>query len=142
MKVKNKKTIKKLNCITPSRVGQVHRAETKFIEKDTKRTRRYVIVKDNNFNIGVSKTNSIKKFTENGRNADKALIEIDNNYPGLTKRTGVDFKVHTKNRITKQRLQLKKEHGFNPLPEFKLNAKDMARVKSHVHIRGGKRKRK
>ena len=53
--------------------------------------RRYLVTKQKCKNVTVSKLKSIKQFDENGKNADSYLVEINQNYPGLTKRTGVDF---------------------------------------------------
>ena len=66
-------------------MGKVYRGTTKYIDKDTKLERNYVVVKDNGKFVSVAKLKSIKK--EN----DKALFEIDFKKYGLTKRTGVDF---------------------------------------------------
>ena len=43
-----------------SNLGNVYRAETKYIDPDTKKQRNYVVVKDNGKNVSVSKLKSIK----------------------------------------------------------------------------------
>ena len=58
-------------------VGKVYRGRPKYIDKDTKPERNYVVVFDDGKNVKVSKLKSIKIFDENGKNADKALVEIN-----------------------------------------------------------------
>ena len=102
-------------------VGKVYRGKTKFIDKDTKPERNYVVVSDNGKNISVSKLKSIKVFDKENRNADKALVEINANRYGLPKRTGVDFQRFSKNRITKKPLRLSDSAVFpRGKEEFKL----------------------
>lgn len=62
-----------------SNVGKVYRGETKYIDRDTKKQRNYVVVRDNGKNISVSKLKSIKK--EN----DPALLELNYQKYGLKK---------------------------------------------------------
>lgn len=140
---KTKTTTNVSNSHEKKHIGEVYTAETKYIDKDTKKHRRYAVVDEKNGNIRVSKIKSIKKFSTEGKNADKALIEIDSSYPGLTKRTGVDFEVFHKNRINKKNLTLEKDNEvFNEKPDFILNDIDKKRVRSHVHLRGRKNRKK
>ena len=74
-------------------VGKVYRGRTKYIDPETKHERNYVVVRDKNNYVSVAKLKSIKKFDENGKNADRALVEINATRYGLQKRTGVDFQV-------------------------------------------------
>ena len=90
-------------------VGGVYRGLTKHIDPEPKQTRRYVVVKDNGKNIAVSKIKSIKKFDINKKNADKHLVEIDSNYPNLTKRSGVDKDVFRYDKQTKKKLKMDKK---------------------------------
>ena len=119
-------------------VGKVYRGKTKFIDKDTKPERNYVVVSDNGKNISVSKLKSIKVFDKENRNADKALVEINANRYGLPKRTGVDFQRFSKNRITKKPLRLSDSAVFpKGKEEFKLGSHDLSRTLRHT-----KRKKK
>ena len=63
-------------------VGKVFRGETKYIDREPKKQRNYVVVDENKRGVSVSKLKSIKQFDENGKNADKALVEI--NYERLS----------------------------------------------------------
>lgn len=124
-------------------IGKVYLAETKYIDKDTKNIRRYVVVKDNGENVAVSKLKSIKKFDSDNKNSDPYLIEINSSYPGLSKRTGVDEQVFNRNRLTKKKLSISKDNGvFNNKEEFKLSSHDTHRVLKHVKLRTGKKHKK
>lgn len=121
-------------------VGKVYKGKTKYIDPEPKAERRYLIMKDNGEYIGVSKVQSIKKFDKNGKNADKHLIEIDRNYFGLTKRTGIDKELYRYNRQTKKRLKF--DNKIFTEFQFDLSDTDLARAKSHVKLRGTKNKKK
>lgn len=124
---KTKKRGDKLN------VGKVYRGETKYIDKDTKRQRNYVVVKDDKKFVSVAKLKSIKKFDENGKNADKALVEINATRYGLEKRTGVDFQRFDKNRLSGAPLRLEDKNVFPESKErFKLGSHDLSRVIKHT----------
>lgn len=125
-----------------SRVGKVYYGTTRYIDNDTRPRRRFVVVNDNGTNVKVSKLKSIKKYDSDNNNADEHLCELDKTkYPKLDKRTGVDSQVYTKNRRTKQKLSLDKGNGvFDDKPDFELDSGDIARVKQHVRLRGGKNK--
>ena len=138
-KTENKKTQDKPKSknkidIYLDNVGEVYVAQTKYIDPETKKTRRYLVTKQNhqNGNVTVSKLQSIKNFDENGKNADKHLVEINQNYPGLTKRTGVDFYKYNKNRITNKPLNIKDKKVFNELPEFKVSNRDLRKAQIHT----------
>lgn len=114
-------------------VGKVFRGKTKYIDLDTKPERNYVVVIDNGKSVSVAKLKSLKIFDENGKNADKALIEINASRYGLKKRTGVDFQRFSKNRMSKQPLKLSDKRVFpNGKEEFKLNSKDKHNVLVHT----------
>lgn len=116
-----------------SNVGKVYRGKTKYIDKETKPERNYVVVIDNGKRVSVAKLKSIKIFDENGRNADKALVEINATRYGLEKRTGVDFQRFNKNRMSNQPLKLSDEKVFpKGKEEFKLGSHDLARTLRHT----------
>ena len=120
-------------------IGKVYRGKTKYIDKDTKPERNYVVVKDNGKNVSIAKLKSIKKFDYQGRNADIALVEINSERYGLEKRTGVDFQRFSKNRMSNKPLSLKDKDVFPEGKErFKLGSHDTARVLRHTN---NKRKR-
>ena len=114
-------------------VGNVYRGRTKYIDKDTKPERNFVVVKDDGKSVDVAKLKSIKKFDENGRNADKALLEINSERYGLSKRTGVDYQRFSRNRMSGKPLRVEDKDVF---PEgkarFKLGSHDLARTLRHT----------
>ena len=120
-------------------LGKVYRAETKYIDKDTKKHRNYVVVKEVGNNVGVSKLKSIKKFDDNDKNIDLFLQEINATRYGLKKRTGVDSQVFERNRITGKKLTLKDKRVFSEKEEFTLGSHDWSRVQSHLRKRYKKR---
>lgn len=114
-------------------VGKVYRGRTKYIDKDTKPERNYVIVSDNGKKVSVAKLKSIKIFDSNEKNADKALVEINAERYGLTKRTGVDFQRFSKNRMSGKNLSLSDKKVFPEGKErFSLNSKDKHNVLIHT----------
>mgnify|MGYP000756356262 FL=1 len=114
-------------------VGKVYRGRTKYIDKETKPERNYVVVLDDGKRIKVAKLKSIKIFDENGKNADKALIEINATRYGLEKRTGVDFQTFSNNRMSGKPLQLRDKKVFPEEKErFKLGSHDLARAIRHI----------
>lgn len=124
-------------------VGKVYRGKTKYIDKETKDERNYVVVLDDGKNVSVAKLKSIKIFDNNGKNADKALVEINATRYGLEKRTGVDFERFSKNRMSGKPLSLKDKKAFPEQKErFKLNSKDKHNVLVHTKsIRNPKNKK-
>ena len=116
-----------------SNLGKVFRGKTQFIDKDTKRTRDYVVVRDYRNNVSVAKLKSIKRFDEKGKNADKALQEINYKRYELSKRTGVDFETFSRNRITKKPLKLSDKSVFPEGKErFTLGSHDLSRTLKHT----------
>lgn len=124
-------------------VGKVYRGKTKYIDKETKPERNYVVVVDDGKRIKVAKLKSIKIFDENGKNADKALVEINATRYGLEKRTGVDFQKFGSNRMSGKSLTLKDKDVFPEDKErFMLNSKDKHNVLVHTKsINDPKRKK-
>lgn len=126
-----------------TKVGKVYRGKTKYIDKDTKPERNYVVVYDDGKRVRVSKLKSIKIFDENGRNADKALVEINSERYGLDVRTGVDFQTFGKNRMSKHPLKIEDSDVFPEGKErFKLNSKDKHNVLVHTKIVADPKKKK
>lgn len=122
--------------------GKVVFGKTRFIEKDTKPRRRYIVVKDNGESIKVVKTNSLKQDKYGNYIVDKHKVEISN-YPALTKRTVADTKVFSKNRITKEKLSLKKGNGvFDNKELFVLTDSDFNNVFNNATFRTGKKHKK
>lgn len=116
-----------------NKIGTVWRGKTKYIDKDTKPERNYVVVLDDGKKVSVAKLKSIKIFDENGRNADKALVEINATRYGLTKRTGVDFQRFNENRLTGKKIRLSDKKVFPESHErFKLGSHDTSRVLRHT----------
>ena len=124
-------------------VGKVYRGKTKYIDKETKPERNYVVVVDDGKRVKVAKLKSIKIFDENGKNADKALVEINATRYGLEKRTGVDFQKFGSNRMSGKSLTLKDKDVFPEDKErFTLNSKDKHNVLVHTKsINDPKRKK-
>ena len=122
-------------------VGKVYRANTKYIDRDTKPQRNFVVVLDDGKNVTVAKLKSIKIFDAQGKNADKALVEINATRYGLSKRTGVDFQRFSKNRMSKKRLSLSDKNVFPEEKErFVLSNRD--RDKAIYHTGAKKRRNK
>lgn len=119
--------------IANNNVGKVYRGRTKYIDKENKHERNYVVISDNGRNVSVSKLKSIKKFDSMNRNADKALQEINHKEYGLEKRTGVDFQRFSLNRMSKTPLRLSDKRVFPEGKErFKLSSADKYRVLQHT----------
>ena len=135
MKDKRKKPSKKTASkkVGKGNVGKVYRGKTKYIDKDTKPERNYVVVIDDGTGVSVAKLKSIKIFDENGRNGDKALVEINATRYGLEKRTGVDFQKYSKNRMSGKRLTVDDRKVFPEGKErFILGSHDLSRVLIHT----------
>jgi len=116
-----------------SNIGKVYRGKTKYIDKETKDERNYVVVMDDGKRVSVAKLKSIKIFDENGRNADKALVEINATRYGLEKRTGVDYQRFSKNRMSGKPLNIKDKDVFPEGKErFKLGSKDTHNALTHT----------
>lgn len=122
-------------------IGKVYRGRTKYIDRDTKSERNYVVVYDDGTRVKVSKLKSIKIFDENGKNADKALVEINQDRYGLKLRTGVDYQVFDKNRMSKKPLSISDKRVFPEQKErFVLSNRERDRVL--IHTKQIKRKKK
>ena len=120
-------------------VGKVYRGNTKYIDAEPKRQRNYVVVIDDGKHVTVSKLKSIKIFDSSGRNADKALVEINASRYGLEKRTGVDCERFSKNRMSGKKLSVSDKKVFPEGKErFELGSHDKHRVLEHMQKnRGG-----
>lgn len=124
-------------------VGKVYRGVTKYIDPETKKERNYVVVLDDGKRIKVAKLKSIKIFDKNGKNADKALVEINATRYGLQKRTGVDFQTFGTNRMSKKTLSVKDKKVFPEDKErFALSKRDTDKAIYHTGIKTRKRKKK
>ena len=138
MSKKNKKPSKKTTVKKDGKgsVGKVYRAKTKYIDKDTKPERNYVVVVDDGTRVSVAKLKSIKIFDDNGRNGDKALVEINATRYGLVKRTGVDYQKFSKNRMSGKRLTIDDKKVFPEEKErFSLGSHDLSRVLRHTNAK-------
>lgn len=90
----------------------------------------------------MAKLKSIKIFDEEGKNADKALVEINATRYGLEKRTGVDFQTFAKNRMSGQPLKIEDKKVFPEEKErFKLGSHDLSRTLRHTGKAGNKKKK-
>lgn len=116
-------------------VGYVFIGKTQYIDLETKPRRRYLVTKQKGQNVTVSKLQSIKIFDAQGKNADKNLIEINQGYPGLTKRTGVDKWQYTKNRMSGKPLKIPDSKIFNEAPEFRVSQNDLKKAQIHTGIK-------
>ena len=115
-------------------VGKVFRGETKYIDREPKKQRNYVVVDENKRGVSESKLKSIKQFDENGKNADKALVEINYERYGLPKRTGVDFQRFDKSRMSGKPLRVEDKKVFPEGKErFTLGSHDKARILRHTN---------
>ena len=134
MKYKNKKSAQEPK--KSQEVGKVYRGKTKYIDKDTKPERNYVVLSERDKRISVAKLKSIKSFDENGKNADKALVEINSERYGLEKRTGIDFQRFNQNRMSGKPLRIDDKNVFPEEQErFKLGSHDLSRALRHTKKR-------
>ena len=125
------------------RVGKVYRGKTKYIDKETKPERNYVVVLDDGKVVTVAKLKSIKIFDENGKNADKALVEINATRYGLEKRTGVDFQTFDTNRMSGKPLAIEDKKVFPEEKErFTMSSHDTHRALVHTGRVPRKKKKK
>ena len=93
------------------------------------------MVLDDGKHVSVSKLKSIKIFDAEGRNADKALVEINASRYGLEKRTGVDFQKFGRNRMSGKPLRLNDKDVFPEGKErFSLSSKDKHNVLIHTKV--------
>ncbi|MDR2047185.1 MAG: hypothetical protein LBP79_04745 [Clostridiales bacterium] len=113
--------------------GKVYYGKTRFIDRDSKPRRRFVVTKDTGVNVEVAKLTSIKELDVNNENSRKNVAEIKSTYKGLTRRTGVFERVYNRNRVTKEKLRLDKGNGvFDDKFEFELDDEDFDKVLKHV----------
>ena len=125
-----------------SHVGKVFRGRTKYIDKETKHERNYVIVRNKGEQVSVAKLKSIKKFDEKGRNNDRALQQINHGAYGLEKPTGVDFQVFRTKRMSNKPLCITDREVFPEGTErFKLSSHDTHRVLEHTKQTKKKKRR-
>ena len=94
------------------RKREVYRGVTKYIDPETKRTRRYVILKDNQRGVTVAKLKSIKSFDSKGKNTDPDLLQINHKKYNLEKETGVYYFRFSENRLKKKPLRLSDKDVF------------------------------
>lgn len=116
-------------------VGYVFVGKTKYIDIEPKLSRRYLVLQQKGKNVTISKIKSIKQFDENGKNADPYLVEINQNYAGLTKRSGVDKSLFDKNRMTHKPLSITDKKVFNSEPEFCVSGRDLKKAQIHTGIK-------
>lgn len=137
----NKAWFGRLKNIKPRKkrkhVGEVYFANSRQIDlSDYRKRRRYVVVKDNGENVGVSKIRGV-----NGNNPER-LYPLDKTKYPLTKECGVDNKVYTTKANAKEKLSLTDTTVFDKTPEFKLTSKDTHNVLQHVKLRTGRKHKK
>ncbi|MCM1043676.1 MAG: hypothetical protein NC350_05710 [Corallococcus sp.] len=115
-------------------IGEIHRGNTKYIDKEPKPQRNYVVVNDNEGNITVAKVKTIRKFDANGKNADPHLQEINREKYGLENRSGVDSETFNRNSMTHNTLRLTDKDVFpEQKPRAKLSSHDSHRVLEHTN---------
>ena len=124
-------------------VGIVYLGNTKYIDIENKLQRNYVVVVDDGKNVTVAKLKSIKILDAQGKNADKALVEINATRYGLEKRTGVDFQRFRINRMSKKRLSLSDKKVFPEGKErFILSNRDRDKAVYHTGAKKRRNKKK
>ena len=125
------------------KVGKVYRGKTKYIDKEPKDERNYVVIREDPRGVSVAKLKSVKKFDENGKNADKALVEINHERYGLPNRTGVDFQRFDTNRMSGKPLRVEDKKIFHEGKErFTLSNNDTDRVLHHTGVKKRRPKKK
>ena len=125
------------------KVGKVYRGKTKYIDKEPKDERNYVVIREDPRGVSVAKLKSVKKFDENGKNADKALVEIKHERYGLPNRTGVDFQRFDTNRMSGKPLRVEDKKIFPEGKErFTLSNNDTDRVLHHTGVKKRRPKKK
>ena len=125
------------------KVGKVYRGKTKYIDKEPKDERNYVVIREDPRGVSVAKLKSVKKFDENGKNADKALVETNHERYGLPNRTGVDFQRFDTNRMSGKPLRVEDKKIFPEGKErFTLSNNDTDRVLHHTGVKKRRPKKK
>lgn len=126
-----------------SRVGKVYRGNTKYIDTEPKRQRDYVVLRDTERGVTVSKLKTIKKVDELGKNADKALVELNHERYGLPNRTGVDYERFDTNRMSGKPLRVEDKAVFPEARErFTLSRKDTDRALYHTGVKKRNKRKK
>lgn len=132
-----------LTPIKKSAVGKIYRGETKYIDKEPKKQRNYVVVRDTPRGVSVAKLKTIKQFDEHGKNADKALVEINHESYDLPNRTGVDFQRFDKNLMSGKPLDLQDKDVFPDGRErATLSNRDKNKVLIHTGVKKPNRRKK
>ena len=122
--------------ISKNNLGKVYRGITKYIDKETKKDRNYVVIGEDKKGVTVAKLKSIKKFDSKNRNADKSLQEINHKNYGLPKRTGVYYRRYKKNIMSNKNLTLADKDVFPEQKErFKLGSHDLSRALRHTKMK-------
>lgn len=122
------------------RLGEVHWANSKKIDKtDNKARRLYAIMHDNGKNIGVSK---IRGYNNNTKNKERLYkLNIDK-YP-LTKHCGIDKKIYYQRNDNKCLLKITDKDIFDIDTAFVLSSHDTHRAMKHTGaLRSNKKGRK
>ncbi len=132
-----------LTPVKKSAVGKIYRGETKYIDKEPKKQRNYVVVRDTPRGVSVAKLKTIKQFDEHGKNADRALVEINHERYDLPNRTGVDFQTYNKNLMSGKPIKLEDKDVF---PEDReravLSNRDKSKVLIHTGVKKPNRRKK
>ncbi|WP_251182178.1 hypothetical protein [Anaerocaecibacter muris] len=124
-------------------VGKVYRGETKYIDREPKKQRDYVVVRDTERGVTVSKLKIIKKLDNDGKNADTALVEINHERYGLPNRTGVDYERFDKNRMSGKPLRIEDKDVFPEQQErFTLSNRDRDHTLIHTGVKKPNRRKK
>lgn len=124
-------------------VGKVYRGETKYIDREPKKQRDYVVVRDTERGVTVSKLKTIKKLDNDGKNADTALVEINHERYGLPNRTGVDYERFDKNRMSGKPLRIEDKDVFPEQQErFTLSNRDRDHALIHTGVKKPNRRKK
>lgn len=124
-------------------VGKVYRGETKYIDREPKKQRDYVVVRDTERGVTVSKLKTIKKLDNDGKNADTALVEINHERYGLPNRTGVDYERFDKNRMSGKPLRIEDKDVFPEQQErFTLSNRDRDHTLIHTGVKKPNRRKK
>ncbi len=121
------------------KTGHVYWANSKKIDRDDKKERRqYVVVRDDEKFVSVSK---IRGYNDNAKNADR-LYKLDKTKYPLTKASGVDRKVYKKRSDNGRLLRLDDKSVFDSKSSFKLSSHDTYRVRKHTGVDKIKGRRK
>ena len=124
-------------------VGKVYLGNTQYIDIENKLQRNYVVLVDDGKNVTVAKLKSIKITDAQGKNADKALVEINASRYGLKRRTGVDFQRFRINRMSKNRLSLSDKKVFPEGKElFILSNRDRDKALYHTGVKKRRNKKR